>query len=117
MIRLLNLLVLRCGNVDRARDFYECSGMTFEKHRHGGGPDHLAAEDAGGVFELYPATADVAADQTGLGFGVENLPATRAVLISRGFAPGEITDRPWGRTFVVRDPDGRRVEARQNPPA
>jgi len=34
-------------------------------------------------------------------------------LADRGFAPGATADRPWGRTFVVRDPDGRRVEVKQ----
>jgi hypothetical protein len=27
-----------------------------------------------------------------------------------GVAAGEIRENPWGRSFVVRDPEGRRVE-------
>jgi hypothetical protein len=31
----------------------------------------------------------------------------------KGFEPEEVKDTAWGRTFVVRDPDGRRVEVKQ----
>ncbi len=109
----LNLLVLRCGDVERARAFYECLGQAFERHRHGTGPEHWAAEAAGGVFELYPAYPGAAADTTGLGFAVSDLTAASARMAGLGFAPGATGDRPWGRTFVVRDPDGRRVEVKQ----
>ena len=65
------------------------------------------------MFELYPATgASGGGDRTGLGFTVADLPAAHAALLARGFAPGEARDNPWGRTFVVRDPDGRRVEVK-----
>jgi catechol 2,3-dioxygenase-like lactoylglutathione lyase family enzyme len=109
----LNLLVLRCADLERARAFYEHFGLRFTKHGHGAGPEHYAHEDGRGVFELYPAKNSAApGDQTGLGFGVDDLDATRAALAAGGFAPGEATDHPWGRTFVVRDPDGRRVEVK-----
>ena len=64
-------------------------------------------------FELYPSKNSVdAPDQTGLGFAVADLPAVHAALAACGFAPGAIADNPWGTTFVVRDPDGRRVEVK-----
>jgi lactoylglutathione lyase len=94
----LNLLVLRCSDLERAKAFYECLDLEFEKHRHGDGPEHYAVEQDGCVLELYPADVGVAGDGTGLGFAV----------------PGQIVDRPWGRTFVIRDPDHRRVECKQS---
>ena len=112
-MKWLNLLFLRCRDVDASRAFYECLGMTFAKHRHGSGPEHYAHEDDRGVFELYPATPDAPADATGLGFGATDLAATADRLRAAGFAPGPTADRPWGRTFVVRDPDGRRVEVKE----
>ena len=109
----LNLLVLRCGDLERSRAFFEVFGFIFDRHAHGSGPEHYAHEDAAGVFELYPSTdATDGGDHTGLGFTVADLAATHAALLARGFAPGEARDNPWGRTFVVRDPDGRRVEAK-----
>lgn len=109
----LNLLVLRCRDLERSRAFYEQFGLCFAKHAHGAGPEHYAHEDDRGVLELYPAksTADVV-DQTGLGFAVSDLVAAQAALAACGFAPGAIMDNPWGTTFVVRDPDGRRVEVK-----
>lgn len=109
----LNLLVLRCRDLERCRAFYEQFGLRFAKHAHGSGPEHYAHEDERGVFELYPAKNSAAAgDQTGLGFAVSDLAATGGALAAAGFTPDGVKDHPWGRTFVVRDPDGRRVEVR-----
>lgn len=105
----LNLLVLRSADIDAARRFYECFGMTFERHRHGDGPEHFGAEGPAGVFEIYPAGAN-GPDCAGLGFAAQDLAATSDRLRAAGFEPGDITEQPWGTTFVVRDPDGRRVE-------
>ena len=109
----LNLLVLRCRDLERARVFYEVFGLSFTRHAHGSGPEHYAHEDERGVFELYPAT-NVASDgdRTGLGFVVADLAEVHARLVALSFAPAEARDNPWGRTFVVRDPDGRRVEVK-----
>jgi lactoylglutathione lyase len=109
----LNLLVLRCRDVEAARRFYGCLGLSFDRHQHGQGPEHLAAEDEGGVVELYPATPAAPANAVGLGFAVEDLAATADATAAAGFAPGAAADWPWGRTFVIRDPDGRRVEVKQ----
>jgi catechol 2,3-dioxygenase-like lactoylglutathione lyase family enzyme len=110
---LLNLLVLRCTDMDRCRAFYECFGYRFEKHAHGTGPQHYAAEDAGNVLELYPATESTPADQVGLGFRVASFADVQAKLRAAGFAPGEMKENPWGPSFVVRDPQNRRVEVTQ----
>jgi len=111
-VRTLNLLVIHCGDIERARAFFECFGMTFKKHAHGSGPEHYACEEDAGVFELYPRATDGPADQTGLGFDSHDLGATADLLRSSGFAPGAVAENPWGRTFVVRDPDNRRVEVK-----
>jgi len=106
----LNLLVLRCRDIERSRAFYECLGMSFTKHSHSGGPEHYAHEDDEGVFELYPLKADEPVDRTGLGFAEPDLQAAMARFAGAGFAPGAIRPSPWGTSFVVRDPDDRRVE-------
>jgi catechol 2,3-dioxygenase-like lactoylglutathione lyase family enzyme len=109
----LNLLVLRCSDLEASRTFYEHLGFSFAEHVHGSGPRHYAAETPGFVLELYPAPAADSADQTGLGFAVPDLHALHARLTAAGLAPGAIKDNPWGRTFVLRDPDRRRIEIQQ----
>jgi catechol 2,3-dioxygenase-like lactoylglutathione lyase family enzyme len=107
----LNLLVLRCRELDACRSFYEALGLRFQKHAHGKGPEHYSAEDAGGgVLELYPADPARSADDAGLGFLVGDLEDAARQFAARGFIAGPIRENPWGRTFVIRDPDGRRVE-------
>ena len=106
----LNLLVLRCRGVERSRAFYEIFGLSFAPHRHGSGPEHYAHEDGRGVLELYPASSPDAGDATGLGFSAPNLSPLFDQFAALGFEPTPIRDNPWGRSFVVRDPDGRRVE-------
>ena len=105
----LNLIVLRCADIESARRFYETLGMSFSRHAHGTGPEHYAHEDARGVFELYPAQ-EGSADRTGLGFVSGDLHQTRASFVSAQFEPGPVCETPWGVSFVVRDPDGRRIE-------
>ena len=109
MIEGLNLLVLRCSDIEQCRKFYECFGFKFEKHAHGSGPEHYAAKQ-GGVLELYPATETAPGDQVGLGFGVTDLASAAQQLQSAGFEPGAVKDQSWGRSFVIRDPQNRRVE-------
>jgi catechol 2,3-dioxygenase-like lactoylglutathione lyase family enzyme len=110
----LNLIVLRCSDIERTREFYECFGLEFERHRHGKGPEHLGTADGWAIIiELYPATEEHPADRCGIGLGVPDLQKTTELLRTRGFEPGPLTERPWGLTFVVRDPDGRRVEVKR----
>jgi catechol 2,3-dioxygenase-like lactoylglutathione lyase family enzyme len=112
-VRYLNLLVLRSPDIERTRRFYEVFGLRFTRHAHGSGPEHYAHEDERGVFEIYPAKQAAAAggDHTGLGFVVDDLEAVHRELGE--YAPAPIAQQEWGQTFVVRDPDGRRVEVKQ----
>lgn len=72
-MRTLNLLVLRSADMDRAKFFYTCFGMSFTRHAHGNGPEHFAHEDDAGVFEIYPVAPGIAPDNAGLGFAVTQL--------------------------------------------
>jgi lactoylglutathione lyase len=83
---------------------------VFSKHRHGSGPEHYAHEAKSGVLELYPSSAANPADRVGLGFSHGDLDALAGQLTELGLEPGPIQEQPWGTTFVVRDPDDRRVE-------
>ncbi len=108
-----NLVVLRCRDLERSRAFYQLLGLTFASHAHGKGPTHYANETPDFLLELYPAPTPDYTDQTALGFAVDDLSSLHAQLTSAGLAPGAIVHNPWGTTFVIRDPDGRRVELKQ----
>jgi lactoylglutathione lyase len=110
-MKSLNLLVLRCANIERSKSFYEIFGMAFVKQQHGNGPVHYAFEQPDGIFELYPSEGG-APDQTGLGFVTGDLEGLHMLLRRNQFAPREIRNTELGRMFVVRDPDGRRVEVK-----
>jgi lactoylglutathione lyase len=112
----LNLVVLRSADMARAAAFYSRLGLQFMRHRHGTGPEHFAAELPGGVFELYPLTADGPSTLgTRIGFRVPSVDAAIAALSD---FPGAIITAPrdseWGRRAVVADPDGHRVELLQS---
>ena len=108
----LNLVVLRSGNLDAAERFYATLGLRFGRHRHGRGPMHLCAEDAGLTFEVYPSReGQPSTSGARLGFEVDDLAHVLKGLVEAG---GRLihTPRPspWGIRAVVDDPDGHRVE-------
>lgn len=108
----LNLVVIRSADIDRAQQFYEAVGLRFERHSHGTGPEHLASEDEGRVFEIYPLNNPTKSTQsTRLGFGVASVDATVAVLVDLGATvKSKPNDSEWGRRAVVLDFDNHVVE-------
>jgi lactoylglutathione lyase len=109
---ILNLVVLRFPDIERAAAFYSRLGLEFSKHRHGSGPEHFSAELPGGVFELYPLSTDGASTAgTRVGFQV---PSVDFALAALSDYPNAIVtparDSEWGRRAVVADPEGHRVE-------
>jgi lactoylglutathione lyase len=110
-MRSLNLLVLRCGDIERSKSFYENFGLNFVKEQHGNGPAHYSSTDEQGMFELYPSEG-MPPDQTGLGFVSADLDGLHGLLRKNQFAPRDVRETELGRMFVVRDPDGRRVEVK-----
>jgi lactoylglutathione lyase len=109
----LNLVVLRVGDADLSAAFYQLLGLSFVKHAHGRGPEHYAAESAGFVFELYPATtSQPVTTSTRIGFAVGNVDeaATRLGAFTGAKLVIAPHDSEWGRRAVVADPDGHRIE-------
>ncbi|RYD49527.1 MAG: bleomycin resistance protein [Verrucomicrobiaceae bacterium] len=114
----LHLVVLRSSDMERVARFYSRLGLEFSRHRHGKGPEHFAAETAGGVFEIYPLSPDGASTLgTRIGFKVGSVDLVIAAL---GDFPAAVispsADSPWGRRAVVADPDGHKVELVQTGP-
>lgn len=85
---MLNLLVIRCADIEASRSFYESLDISFSEEQHGKEPRHYAADMDGIVFELYPLQEGGVQDHTRLGF-LSNSATERSTLI---------------------DPDGRKIE-------
>ncbi len=108
----LNLVVIRTKDLDRAKSFYELLGMTFERHAHGNGPEHLSFENRSIVFELYPhVEGQPTTESTRIGFSVPDVDKVVARITAvGGVVHRQPKDSPWGRRAVVRDFDNHFVE-------
>lgn len=105
---LLNLLVLRCADIQLSKAFYENLGLSFDKEKHGNGPEHYATcMNDGLVIELYPATERFPVDHCRLGVCVPNL-SEMAISFNK-----EIECRGDTNFFLVKDPDDRTIELSQ----
>ena len=101
----LNLLVLRCKNIETSKDFYEKLGLKFIKEKHGQGVEHYSCYVGEMVLELYPLKNGFKVEQSRLGFSVEPslLETMRDEVVSSYVFNGQ-------SVLVVEDPDGRKVE-------
>jgi lactoylglutathione lyase len=108
----LNLVVIRSPDLERSASFYRVLGLSFQKHRHGSGPEHLITELGPIVFEIYPREDDSdSTASTRIGFRVPSVDAAVEQLQQIGVTVvSPPKDSPWGRRAVVDDFDGHRVE-------
>jgi len=51
---LLNLVVIRSADIERAAAFYKELGLVMIKQQHGNGPEHYSAQLGITIFEIYP---------------------------------------------------------------
>lgn len=109
---IVNLLVIRSVDIERAVSFYRELGMPFVRHSHDGGPEHYSSTLNGFVFEIYPQRGSHH-HTTSSRFGfkvadvdslVESLQQIGATIVQ----PPE--NSAWGRRAVVKDFDGHTVE-------
>lgn len=89
----LNLLVLRCRDIDVTKAFYVQFGLIFEREQHGNSPIHYSTHIGNMLLELYPATGEP--DNVRLGLTV---------------SPDILAHFGITKHGVIRDPDGRGVE-------
>ena len=111
----VNLLVLRCKDIEVTRRFYERLGLAFVEERHGNGPQHYAWQSGGFVLELYPAAEGQAPDNVRIGFSIPFL-ADLAGNLRHG-SDVNIVKQPYATAdrlvMLLQDPDGRKVEVSQ----
>ena len=101
----LNLLVLRCANIEASREFYEKIGLQFVKEKHGKGVEHYSSCIDSLAFEIYPITKDEVPCSSRLGFSMQSIDQiiTKIEIHSHYEFNGKTI-------YVVVDPDGRKVE-------
>ena len=109
---VINLVVIKASDIDRAAGFYQLLGIPMERHQHGSGPWHYCAELNGLVFEIYPGQSDGDTSvSTRLGFQVDDLDNTLQRLQEHGVKVlRHKATSPWGFRAVVEDFAGHRVE-------
>jgi len=98
------LLVLRCADLKKTRDFYSSLGLKFVKEQHGNSLVHYACNLDGVIFELYPASHSLPVENSRLGFACSNFTELSE------YMRADIKQRNGNDYFVVIDPDGRKVE-------
>ncbi len=108
----INLVVIRSADLDRAEAFYSLIGLSFIRHRHGKGPEHLACEGEHSVFEIYPQNSKFPNTHgSRIGFRVSDVDNCVSKIKLEGEQVfQDPSDSEWGRRAVVIDPDGHKVE-------
>ena len=111
----VNLLVLRCKDIEATRRFYERLGLAFVEEKHGTGPQHYAWESDGFVLELYPAAEGQPPDNVRIGFSTHLLADLAGDL--RHSSGVNVVKQPYATAdrlvMLLQDPDGRKVELSQ----
>jgi catechol 2,3-dioxygenase-like lactoylglutathione lyase family enzyme len=106
-------------DVEEARRFYETLGLAVQARARTGGWIELRAD--GGELAVHDAAAaDDGEGRAGVLFSLvaeEPLEAVAARLRAAGFPPeGDAVDREWGRSLLVRAPDGMVVQIDEQEP-
>lgn len=111
-ILALTLIVLRCSDIERSRDFYESLGLRFASEKHGSGHAHYSTRIGSIVLELYPQT-DAETRGLRIGFSVVDLSATLQLVGHNGYSPTRVFWDALPPHALIRDPDGHWIELTQ----
>lgn len=107
----LNLVVIYSRDIEAAKRFYSCLGVSFQSEKHGKGPQHYAATLGPTVLEIYPCRPDSLSASARIGFRVESVDAVvDALRLQQAEICSEPRQSPWGRRAVLKDADGNTVE-------
>jgi catechol 2,3-dioxygenase-like lactoylglutathione lyase family enzyme len=109
--RAVTLTVLRCTDVERAREFYEALGLVLVAEQHGTGPRHYSSTIGQTVLELYPRRG---AESSGVRIGLSVSDLAAAVnAVERVGAKIVRTVATEAPSAIVEDPDGHTIELTQ----
>ena len=104
----LSLLVVRCADLDKSRQFYEALGVVFTPEQHGSGPRHFSARLGATVLELYPATETTTPIR--IGIGVVDVHAAVAAALALADCVIRFDPNRTPQSALVGDPDGNKIE-------
>ncbi|MBO9703426.1 MAG: VOC family protein [Sporocytophaga sp.] len=113
----ISLLVLKTRQLQLLVDFYSTLGLSFQEEKHGSGPTHFSCSIGKFVLEIYPLPKSVAvADSTTrLGFSVNNLDEIiKKLKDNNSQIVSEPVNNEWGYSAIVKDPDGRSIELKDD---
>lgn len=99
----LNLLVLRCADLELASRFYSALGLELVAEQHGNGPKHYSMRAGETLLELYPTSR-----MTGpvrLGFAVDDPLASADAALA---VAGELVTSAAAEAVLL-DPDGNTI--------
>lgn len=107
-----NLFVLRARDPNALAFFYGSLVLTFQKERHGSGPEHMSCQTGEGILEIYPGLDEVGSTRAvRLGFTVNDLDARCSAV---GENKGRLVREPhvtrWGRRATIEDPEGHTID-------
>jgi catechol 2,3-dioxygenase-like lactoylglutathione lyase family enzyme len=110
-ISAVTLLVLRCTDIERAREFYEALGLVLVAEQHRAGPRHYSTTIGGTVLELYPQRGPETRGVR-LGLSLSDLAAALSAVERVG---GKVvrTEAAQTPSAIVEDPDGHTIELTQ----
>jgi hypothetical protein len=111
----IELLVLRCHDIEATRAFYDQLGFVFSLEKHGSGPEHFACESDGFVLELYPSSDRHPPDKVRFGFALTLSADSSGDILQYPNLKVLRTPDVIGNRLVMllEDPDGRKVEISQ----
>ena len=107
----IGLLVIRASDMHRLAEFYSVIGMKFEKHFHPPCGEHYSTIAGNCVFEICQLKqGESPTTNVFFGLNVSDLDsAVNAVKANHGTVNRVPETSDWGRTAVIRDPEGHRV--------
>jgi lactoylglutathione lyase len=104
----LDLVVLRCSNLEASKTFYEAMGLSFNAEQHDSGPPHYSTRLGDTVIELYPSNSSSTPSRFGI--SVANLDKAVPALADLGDFVLSFDREGSPPRAMVRDPDGNKIE-------
>ena len=109
----LEYIVLRCGDLERSRAFYEALGLPLVGEQHGRGARHYSCSLGSIVIEFYPLAGRPSSGAR-LGLRIANVAAAVSLVKTLGAEIVRVQIEGPSPSAVIRDPDGHEIALTEN---